>query len=377
MKRILLISSSMDNGGAEKWVLDTVAAMNRTGISIDLYYWCGIKTDTFLPEYEQLGLNVYIDTLSGSAVMVALQLFRRLRRFILENGPYDAIHINGTKLIYQAVSMLVADRSGIPVRIVHSHNTAMSKVHLLGNFFRNKLRRCIFMHSTCIAACSVLAGTTKYGDNVTSNPKFVVLRNGINTERFVFSENVRADVRQELGLIADDTVILHIGRMMPQKNQMFVLDVFAAAFVKNKKTKLLLVGEGPDRSKICEKIKLLGLDRQIILIPWSEHPEKYYNAADIFLLPSLFEGLPIVLLEAQANGLPCFVSDTVTDESNVTDTVKFLSLGLSSDKWAEALFASRGRYENTVEVMKDKGYDIAQTAQEFREILLGQQTGGK
>ena len=368
--KILLVTSSLDDGGAEKWMLDTVCNLDRTDLTIDYYFWEGIKANTFYSLYEECGVRLYFRNLDKKRTPVWLSLFFDLKRFIQDHGPYDAIHINGTPILLQAIA-LCAIGKGIKVRIVHSHNSLSANLKGLSAVFRSVVRRYVVQNATDVVACSELAGREKYGEKVTNDLKFCVLKNGIHPKKFLYDEELRKKTRDELGL-GECFTVLHIGRMADQKNHGFLLDVFSEIVKREPKAKLLLVGKGEKEKEVFQKITCLKLKEKIIHIPWTSEIEKYLSSADVFVLPSLYEGFGIVLLEAQANGLRCVVSDTVPKETNVSQKIHFISLKEPPSFWAEQILLQKGtaRY-NCQEELYTNGYDVLQSACDFLEICKG------
>lgn len=368
--KILLVTSSLDDGGAEKWMLDTVRNLDRTGLTIDYYFWEGIKADTFHSLYQALGVHLYFRNLNKNKLPVWLSLFFDLKKHIQKYGPYDAIHINGTPIIFQAVALGAAGKN-IKVRIVHSHCSFSSDLHGGKAIVRSLVRKYVIQKATDIVACSEMAGQAKYGDAVIKCSKFRVLKNGINLKQFFYSENLRGKARNELGL-RECFTILHIGRIADEKNHAFLLDIFSEIAKKEPDAKLLLIGKGEKEKEVFLKASRLNLKDKIIHIPWTSEVEKYLSAADVFVFPSLHEGFPITLVEAQANGLQCVVSDVVPEETNISQEILFISLEDSPSFWTEQILQQKGktRYNCREELYKN-GYDVRQSAQDFLEICKG------
>lgn len=375
-KRILLITSSLDNGGAEKWVLDTMYNMNRTDMEIVYYFWGDIRQDTFLAKYNSMGIKTYFRKLDKKLLPIFILLWIDLVQFIKLTGPYDAVHVNGTKLLYQAICMWISSKAGISVRIVHCHSTVMGNLSGIKKYIRKLLRDSIKQYATCIAACSVQAGQTKYGEDILKNPKFEVFKNGIVLEQYVFSEENRKDLRKKYNL-EDAFVLLHIGRMEYEKNHMLLLKIFKKFTEYEDKARLLLVGDGTLKTSIFSYARQIGIYEKIIYIPYTQQAEEYYSAADVFILPSIYEGLGLVLLEALANGLPRIVSDGVPEAANLDRRMQTVSLKAPLDKWTDAIKQARkeGHYTDGSRILKEHGYDIRQTAACVKQILC-QQNGG-
>ncbi len=277
--------------------------------------------------------KVYLDTCQKYGIRLVLlperkrsapayycALFRAL-----SGEQYDIFHIHGNSALITP-ELLIAKHCGIPVRIAHSHNTTCMRQtahRLLLPLFRRA-----YTHAF---ACGQEAGRWMFGER-----SFQVIPNGFDTSRFRFREELRICTRRRLR-IEDGFVIGHIGRFNSQKNQPFLLDVFRCIGGKRKDAYLLLAGTGPDLEQTKEKISRHPYKDRILLCGETDEPEALYAAMDVFVLPSRYEGLPVVLLEAQMNGLMCIVSDAVTKEASLGGRVRWLSLSAPPETWADAI----------------------------------------
>ena len=241
----------------------------------------------------------------------------------LGKQKFDIIHVHGNSAI-MAIELMLAKLHGIKVRIAHSHNTTSShmKAHKLMKPFFNALYTDGF-------ACCRYAGKWLFGDK-----KFTVIPNGFNIDKFRFNKFDRHRIRKSLG-ITDEIVLGHIGRLNHQKNQEFMLKVYEAIAAKGKRVKALLVGDGPDLEELQRIIDNSSYKDGIIMYGTSTNPAEMYSAMDSFVFPSVYEGLPVTLLEAQLNGLPCVISDTITNEVIINPNVKKISLSKSPSEWAD------------------------------------------
>lgn len=265
-----------------------------------------------LPERKTSSLSYY------------LALYRNL------NGKhYDIFHIHGNSATV-TLELLIAAVCRIPVRIAHSHNTRCTRS------FVHKILSPLFPHTLTHAfACGTDAGRWLFKDR-----EFQVIPNGFSTEQFRFQNDLRRKIRRKYSLDGF-FVIGHIGRFNSQKNQPFLLEIFRHAADVSNNICLLLVGNGPDYKKTTELIKNHPHKDRIIVCKETARPEEMYAAMDLFVLPSLYEGFPVVLLEAQINGLPCLVSDTVTREAWIGNQIRYLSLLESADNWTEEILNTK------------------------------------
>lgn len=220
---------------------------------------------------------------------------------------------------------------GVPVRVSHSHNTICSHPLL-----HQTLKPFLKVVSNCYLACGELAGKWMYGDGV-----FKIIPNAFETDAFVLNSETRVSIRKKLG-VGDNLVIGHIGKFNNQKNQNYLIRAFERLSYKDDKAILLLVGNGPDLEEIRNQAQHTVCADRIIFWGATENPESLYYAMDIFALPSRFEGLPVVLLEAQISGLPCIVSDKVTQEVDFGDII-WKSIEDDPQTWADTIFSMMQR----------------------------------
>ncbi len=207
-------------------------------------------------------------------------------------------------------------------------------------------------------ACSDKAGEFCYGKKVIKQKNYRIIHNGVDCDKFEFKPMVREEIRKKLGL-KDECVILNVGRLEEQKNHRYLLDIAAEMKKQGKKFKILIAGEGVLRSELENIIKRNSLENEVLLLGLREDIDQLMQAADIFILTSLFEGLPVAGVEAQASGLPCIFSDTITKEIDITGRVQFVSLKDKVQSWIDAIFiALKYKRENTSDLIKRKGYDI-------------------
>ena len=279
----------------------------------------------------------------------------------LRAGHYDIIHDHGSSSM-MAIELTIAKLAGVKNRIAHSHNSTCPnmKVHkLLNPYFRTVYTKAL--------ACGKLAGDWLFGEN-----NFEVLPNGFHTGDFAFSEKERAVVRTKLG-VENQLLIGHIGRINEQKNQEYLLDIFKEVAAIRDDAILLIVGTGPDEEKIKSRVKEHPYRNRIILYGETDNPTALYSAMDIFVFPSRYEGLPVVLLEAQISGVPCVVSDKITREVDLGDLI-WKSIDDAPKQWANEILSVeyRSEEERTAYRKKHLGeiqqYDITQSVKQLDEI---------
>lgn len=281
---------------------------------------------------------------------------------IFKNKKYNTVHIHGNSGT-MLLEVVLAKLHGVKKMIVHCHNTSCN--HPAVNALA---KRPMIWMATHLLACSAEAGAWLYG-----NSKFTVLNNAIDISRFRFSQDTRHRVRLELGIQNSDVVIGHVGSFNDQKNHSFLIDAFSRVKQKRKEAKLLLLGDGANMDAVKAKAVSLGLDGDIIYAGRQSDPERFYQAMDLFAFPSKYEGLGMVLIEAQASGLPCIASTAVPDAANAAGKVVFEAL--DANQWAERILAmidDSGDREMTskhnISLISKAGFDIKTEAQKLEKF---------
>ncbi len=362
--RVLFVSGgSLDHGGISSWMLNFASRFERERVAVDFLVH-GQNPGAREDEAVSLGAKVYHvpyrrDDPAGN---------RRGMEKAIASG-YDIVHAHMDGM--NAYPLGLAKRCGVGVRISHSHNTDFLTTNPLRRaahtLARSRIPRC----ATHLLACSEAAGAFLYGENRVKSGVVKIVRNAIDIERYKFDPAARGRVRSELGL-ADARVIGHVGRFdLRQKNQLFLLDAFSGARKLRPDLKLVLVGDGEDRPAIEARVRALDLDGDVVLTGFRDDIPALLSAFDAFALPSRFEGLGIVLVEAQANGLPCIASGAVPREANVTNC-RYLPL-TSEKAWADA-FAEKAEAPESRMVSETDfqrtGYDIRQAADTLQRFYL-------
>ena len=356
-KRILYYSEGWGFGGIERFIMNTVAQLNPAQYRFDIFCthdWSDAYDDTI----SCLGGRRYV-VFKGHKPNLVKRLFASISvwKRLLRKNHYDVVHIN----IMNGVGFIYAHRArkaGIPVRIVHSHNTAFGSGHWHIKQAAHELGVKLYSDaSTCNLACSEDAGYFLFGDK-----SFQVINNGVDVATFGFDQTIRHDVRNELG-VNDRTIVFgSIGRISEAKNPLFQLQILNQLVGLDVDAKLVLIGEGDDADQVEEAMGRLHLRDHVFRLGSTSEPARYLDAMDVFTLPSKFEGYPMTLVEAVANGLPCLVSDSVNlGEGELPDTW-FLPI-TSTSLWVSYLqqAAPKGQERHTggQQIVKQLGYDSA------------------
>ena len=365
--RILHVVTWMSAGGLETFIMNLYRHIDRELVQFDFLVMREQRA-FYDDEIEQLGGIIY--RVPPIGVRSLQSNWRSLKTFFQEH-PYHIVHSHIDTL--STLPLRAAKSAGAPVRIAHSHNTNMD---IDGKMpFRLMSRFLLPFQATNYMACSVEAGQWLFGETSSAHGKVRVIPNGVDTERFRFSPNRRKEMREALGIPADAPVVLHVGRFSPQKNHSFLLEVFAELLQINPKAHLILAGTGAglasaellvDRLEISNHVHFMGIRSNI---------QDFLSASDIFVLPSLYEGLPVTLIEAQASGIVCFASaGRVTQEANVSKKVHFIGLKRGAEYWAERIASARlpshSERLRGAQLVADAGYDIRDVAQQMQDYYL-------
>ncbi len=353
--RILFVSGgSLDYGGIASWMLSYASRFHRDLFEVDFLVH-GMEKGAREAEALSLGATVYHVPYRRQSPLI-----NRKRMEEAIGAGYDVVHAHMDGM--NAYPLTIAKRLGVPVRISHSHNTDFLTGNPVKRILHEQARKQIPASATHLLACSEVAGRFLYGDKRYESGKVKLVRNAIDVEAFRFDAQQREKIRTELG-VGDRFLIGNIGRFdVRQKNQLFLLDAFAEAKKKRPELMLALVGDGNDRPQIEERIRNLGIKKDVILTGFRKDVQAIYNAFDLFVLPSCFEGLGIVLIEAQANGLPCLASETVPRETQLSNC-QYLPLE-DTHVWADAFILAKPS-ENRIlpeQAIQEHGYDITTEA---------------
>lgn len=360
MIKVLQVISSLHRHGTETAVMNIYKNINRQDIQFDFLVFNDQDMD-YLEEINSLGGKVY--TIPGRRNGF-IRYIKGVRSFFKKNSnEYNVVHLNFC-YISTLIPYLYAWKYQIPKRISHSHSS--NYVGGWYNLFLHKIfKPFAAILSTDYLACSDLAGKWFFENTIAEN-HYIILPNGIDTSKFSFNPIFRLKARKELG-ITDELVLGHIGYFTPVKNHMFLIRIFEHIIHHNSLAKLLLIGSGGDL-ELETKLYVMqkGLDKKVIFLGKRSDVSFLLQAIDIFVLPSLFEGLPLSLIEAQAVGLKVVTSDTVSQETKITDNISFLPLSAGAETWANHIL-SKIPYER--EEQKDKIYSAGFSIEYAVDIL--------
>lgn len=358
--RIAHIVGKWLGGGVEAVIMNYYRHIDRSKIQFD--FICD-SDSTNIP-YEE------IEKLGGRVIIVPpyQKVFKYIKELIkiFKENNYKIVHSHINTL--SVFPLYAAKKAGVPVRIAHSHSTT-NKKEWKKNLMKLVLRPFSKVFATDYFACSELAGRWLFGDKTFNEGKVYVLNNAIDLDKFKYDEKIRKSKRKELGIKDNEIVIGHIGRFVEQKNHRGLIDIFNEIHKLNNKTVLILAGQGPLMEEMQEKVKSLDLENSVKFLGQRSDANELYQAFDVFLLPSLYEGLPVVGVEAQAAGLLCILSDDMTKETKVLETTEFLSLSTSPEVWANVVLQSHDNYKrkDTIDEITKNNFNIKKEASKLEK----------
>lgn len=347
----------MDRAGLETMLMNYYRNIDRNQIQFD-FLTHRPTAGEYDEEIRQLGGHIYHAPRLYPQNYPAY--FKWMRNFFAEHPEYKIVHSHIDAMSY--LPLLAAKKANIPVRIAHSHNTAIDKdfKYLLKQFFRSRINAV----TTHRLACGQRAGEFLF-----HGAEFAVLPNAVDASNLYFNGDIRKKKRDELG-IGDCFLVGHVGRFSQQKNHRFLIDIFKKILAQRESAVLLLIGSGENENEIRDYVSSLGLTEKVLFLGSRSDVAQLYQAMDVFILPSLFEGIPLVGIEAQFADLPCFFSDTVPKEVMFSDKVQFLSLSQSAQQWAENIVAVDQTRNSYRDCISNSPYDIKKAYKKLMDLYF-------
>lgn len=367
--RVLFFIDGYGNGGGiQEQCIRWISNINHSIFQVDVLSYNrtnGVRDD-YPERLEALGSKLFLIApyAEGGSVIRSL----RETKHFFKTHQYDVLHAHSSA---KAIFVLQeARRNGVPVRILHAHAARVVTEQPFKKFMANTLKGAARRESTNLAACSVKAGEFLFGRTHVAAGKVTIIPNAIELGRFSFDPSVRERVRVELGL-DNSFVIGHIGRFMPPKNHSFLVEVMFSVLKRRPDARLILVGVGQLQEKVKDQVRSLGIDEQVLFLGLRSDVDRVVQAMDIFVMPSLFEGLPVSAVEAQASGLPCVFSEEVTPEAVLIPGSKRVPLSGTPDEWAKEILSARGGDRSlALGIVSDKGFEIVEATRRLETFYL-------
>jgi glycosyltransferase involved in cell wall biosynthesis len=369
-RRVLHILGSLNRGGAETWLLHALRHTNRNEVALDFVVHLA-EPGVYEQEVCSLGAQVH-RCLNPQRMW---QYGRQFKKVLTEHGPYDAVHSHVH--FYSGHALRIARRCGVPMRIAHSHNDTShfdTQAGLARRAYLRLMSYWIAKNATHGLAASGKAAASLFGAYWQADSRMQILFCGVDLQPFQQTVDFNR-VRAEFGWSAENFIVGHVGRFDEQKNHPFLLQIFAEIARQRPEARLLLVGVGDLQPRIKALVAELGLSERVAFAGTRpDVPRLMLGAMDTFLLPSLFEGLPLVLVEAQAAGLPCFVSDVIAPETTlVAPLMRQLSLQSPPAAWAATILAKQPRFDRSTafDLVEQSPLNIQNSARALQELYLG------
>lgn len=361
--RILQCVSNMDRAGIETMLMNFYRNIDRQKVQFD-FLANKSKIGAYDDEIRRMGGKIYV---SPGLNPLKWAKYQKYMKELFTNHPeYRIIHCQNEMMGFPA--LYAAKKNGIKVRIAHSHNTIIRKdlKFLIKSVYKHEIKKV----STINVACGYDAGAFLFGKD------FKVIKNAIDTSKFKYNEKTRKNIRNKLK-VKEECVIGMVARFEPQKNHKFIIEVFNSILKKDNNFKLLLIGEGTLEQKIHEEVEKLGIKDKVIFTGSIPDVNDYYNAMDIFVLPSFHEGLPVVGIEAQVSGLACIFSSNITREVKINDNVYYVNIN-DKQKWVDTI--CNNKKEKRVDGISniiESGYEIKTAAKKLQDWYCKLYEGGQ
>lgn len=365
----VLVVAPLGVGGVTSMMINIQRHLDREKINFD-YLTFHDRKEPSEDIVKEMGSRKFVASVDniGNALVRRFARLKEIKRVCKENNV-QILHYNADSAA-DLMNVMAAKAGGVKYVTIHSHNAGFGTARTGVKIMSWILKPFIPKYCDTFWGCSDLAARFLLPKSIIDSKNYYVLPNGIELKKYEFNAAVREEKRKELG-VEDKFVIGHAGRFSDQKNHTFLLDIFAEIKKKQDDSVLLLFGVGELVEPMKQKAERLGISDSVIFYGASNEMDKMWQAMDVFLMPSLHEGLPVTGIEAQASGLPCVFSDEITKEVDVTNTSKFLSLSDSPEKWADVVISLRNvpRADN-IEKLKAANYDICTTAETVSNLYL-------
>ena len=365
--RVLQVGMTRNLGGIETYLIEQFRHLDKNKIDYDFVNITGEYSICYEDEILASGSKIFkVVSRHKNPLLHYWQWFNILSQ---NKGVYDVIVLNTNSLEY-VFPLVLGKIFGIPVRVIHSHNSGFeNKQGLARRLLVGMNKKLLAWSANLRFACSQFAGQWMFKDN-----PYHVIYNAIDIHKYDADLKVREETRNALGLHTELT-LLHVGRFSYQKNHSFLLDIFKEVHAIQPDSVLLLVGDTTEESEflteVKRKIKDYGLENSVRLLGRRDDVNKIMQAADVLVMPSFFEGLTVVGIEAQASDLPLLLSDTVTKELELLPSTQFISLEAGPTAWAEAIVNSKQHNrQSRYEELKAAGYDIENETERVEKLLL-------
>lgn len=354
--RILQVIRQMNVGGAETFLMNTYRNIDREKVQFDF-----LVNDKgfFDEEIKKLGGKIYY--MNYITRIGQIKYKKELKKFLKEHPEYTIMHSHIDQV--SGIILEAAKEAGVPNRIAHSHSTKNTN-NLIGKLYKRYLQSKINKSATVLLACGEEAAKWLYKSQW---KRAIIVKNGIDIERFKFSEEKRKEIRKKLGIDDKIMIIGHVGRFSRVKNQEFLVKIYKEYEINNPNSLLIMVGEGEEKEKLENLVSQENLKSKIKFLGLRQDTDSIYSAMDYMIFPSLYEGISIALIEAQASGLKILASDTIDKNTDISGNIEWISLKELPSEWCKHIINTRKR---KIDEKKLEEYDIKRTARKLQEIYI-------
>lgn len=359
--RVLHVVVNMNRGGAETLIMNLYRNIDRDLVRFD--FLVHKKQGAFEEEIKALGGRIH--RIPYVTDVGHFGYIKELNKFFREHSEYKIVHAHMDSM--SGLVLQAANNAGVPVRISHSHNT-QNEGNILTKMYKNFIKTRINTNATNLLACSESAADWLFGKK---SERTLIIKNGVEGKRFRYSDDIRKKQREEIGINDSNLVIGHVGRFDPQKNHAFLIDIFSELKKEYPNSLLLLVGDGPLKLEIKKKVKELNINDSVFFLGIRNDVEELMQAMDVLVFPSHHEGLPLTIVEAQAAGLKCVVSNAVPEAADIgANLITFIDLKDEINKWVREIAKPYKRNNKLDDHLKNSGYDITYTVKEIQNFYL-------
>ncbi len=357
--RVLHVLATLNRGGAENLVMNIYRTVDRSKVQFDFIVHYKVE-GYFADEVRLLGGIIYV--CPTFSLKNAFNYVKWWKKFFNEHNEYRIIHshIRSTAALYLPIA-----RSHHIKSIIHSHST--NNGYGISAIIKSILQFPLRCTADYYLACSFSAGKWLFGNKIASSNQFIVIPNAVIIEHFRFNDFIRQKMRAQLGLVGK-RVFIHVGGLRAVKNHLFLLDVFKAVHSIITETRLICVGAGEEKDNINKRIHALNLSDSVIMLGSRSDVADLLQAADCFLLPSKWEGVPTSVIEAQASGLPCLISDRITEDVVISNAVKRLSIDKGTFPWVQEILKLSYTRVDVLDAIKTSGFDIQETTNKLVKL---------
>lgn len=365
--KVLVTLGSLGVGGNEMFAMNLFHYIDKSRFQMDFVVYDRTRLDYYNEVIQSGGKVFFCESKKSSKIGQLIDQKVKVVE-VLKKERYDIIHCNSCSFLGMLPGVVAGRKAGIKV-IAHSHGVGLQNYGLFDSVVRHILKKYLCSSIDFGFSCSDTAASTKYTEAFLKSGRHFIIRNAIDTKKYVFNTKNREEVRKEFKISDDDFLLAHVGRFEEEKNHGFILNVFSELLRIQPHSKLLLIGSGTLFQKYKMESRRLHISDKVIFTGQRDNVFKLYSAMDCFIMPSVYEGFPFVLVEAQINGLKCIVSDTISNNVNISNEIFFLPLTNNYEEWARTIVL-RGNKRIDKELMTGiiEEYDLANETKRI-EIL--------